>query len=260
MVTAHELEKNKPLSVVIVEDEFHARNILAHYIEKIPDLQLVGQYDNCIACYDAHDLDTIDILLLDINLPDISGMQFARTVSRSKAHIIFTTAYSEYAVAGYELNVIDYLLKPIHFERFEKAIIKVRDLILLKKMQRIPEEQPGVNKPVLRNTAPRFLFVKSDYKIIKINFANVLYIEGLQEYVRIYQTNGPPIVTLLSLKRLSDMLPSPPFFRIHRSHIINIDQLDFVHQKNITIGGKELSVGKNYEEEFFNYLQEHGIF
>lgn len=245
------------LSVAVIDDEFYARNMLVRYIAQTPGLELAGQYDSCIACYDALDLDTLDILLLDINMPDISGIQFARTIAKHKTRIIFTTAHTEYAFDAYQAHVTDYLLKPIPFERFGKAIQKAQEYITLKRAASQPMPPPG---PAGATEQRKFIFVKSDYKIIKLNFAEILYIEGLQEYVRIYLTRGKPVIVLMSLKKLADILPSPPFFRIHRSHIINIDQLDFVQQRNITIAGKELSVGKNYEAGFFNYLSEHGIF
>jgi len=243
------------LSVAIIDDEFYARSMLVRYISQIPELELVGQYDSCIACYDALDLDTLDILLLDINMPDISGMQFARTIAKHKTRIIFTTAHTEHAFDAYQVHVTDYLLKPIAFDRFSKAIQKVQELITPRRQTTQPTTQTSI--PAQQRN---FIFVKSDYKIIRLNFAEILYVEGLQEYIRIYLTRGKPVVVLMSLKKMASLLPSPPFFRVHRSYIVNIDQLDFVQQRSLSIAGKELNVGRNYEEGFFRYLSEHGIF
>jgi len=243
------------LSVAVIDDEHYARSMLVRYIAQIPALELVGQYDSCIACYDALDLDTLDILLLDINMPDISGMQFARTIAKHRTRIIFTTAHTEYAFDAYQVHVTDYLLKPIAFDRFTRAIQKAQEIITARR-QTIQPTAPAPAVTQQRN----FIFVKSDYKIIKLNFAEILYVEGLQEYIRIYLTRGKPVVVLMSLKKMAALLPSPPFFRIHRSYIVNIDQLDFVQQRMLSIAGRELSVGRNYEEGLFRYLSEHGIF
>jgi DNA-binding LytR/AlgR family response regulator len=240
------------LSVAIVEDELHARNILSHYIQQVPYLELVGQYDNCSECYEVNDFDMLDILLLDVNLPDFSGIQFARTLSKNRTNIIMTTAYAEHAVESYQFNVVDYLLKPITYERFFKAVEKARDLANLKKNNAIQKGQEVMQS--------KYIFIKSDHKTIKVNLDEIIYIESLQEYVRIYLTKGKPIVALLSLKKLEDILPSPPFFRIHRSHIINADHLEFIHQRSISIGGKELSIGKNHEETFYKYIHDLGVF
>jgi two-component system LytT family response regulator len=245
------------LSVVVVDDEPLARNMLVRYIAQMPALELVGQYDSCIACYEAHDLDTLDILLLDVHIPDISGIQFARTIAKHKARIIFTTAHTEHAYEAYQAHAVDYLLKPFPLDRFQVAIQKAQESITGK---RINGAAPAMLSPEIPDSARRFIFVKSDYKTVRLNLDEILYVEGLQEYVRIHVTRGKPVIVLMSLKRLADILPSPPFFRVHRSYIVNVEHLEFVQQRSITIAGKELSIGKNYGGEFFDYLAEHSIF
>lgn len=245
------------LTVAVVDDEQLARNMLVRYITQMPALELVGQYDSCIACYEAHDLDVLDILLLDVNIPDISGIQFARTIAKNKARVIFTTAHTEHAYEAYQAHAVDYLLKPFPFDRFQVAIQKAQEYITGKRMSNgspvavLPAEIP--------DSPRRFIFVKSDYKTVRLSLDEILYVEGLQEYVRIHLAHGKPVIVLMSLKRLADILPSPPFFRVHRSYIVNVEQLAFVQQRSITIAGKELSIGKNYSSEFFDYLAEHSI-
>lgn len=245
------------LSVAVVDDEPHARNMLVRYITQMPALELVGQYDSCIACYEAQDLDTLDVLLLDVHIPDISGIQFARTIAKHKARIIFTTAHTEHAYDAYQAHAVDYLLKPFPFDRFQVAIQKAQEYIAGKRMTgTVPAPLPPAEMP---DSPRRFIFVKSDYKTVRLNLDEILYVEGLQEYVRIHLVRGKPVIVLMSLKRLADILPSPPFFRVHRSYIVNVEQLEFVQQRSITIAGKELSIGKNYGGEFFEYLAEHSI-
>ncbi|WP_224994432.1 LytTR family DNA-binding domain-containing protein [Cesiribacter sp. SM1] len=249
------------LKTIIIDDEVHARNILAHYISRLQGFELIASYDNCISCFEAHDLDQVDLILLDINLPTISGLQFARTLARYKAEVIFTTAYSEHALQGYEHNIVDYLLKPIAFDRFSKAMEKAAQLIMLKKgrgtetklTETVAQAQPDRPKN-------DFLFIKADYKIMKVCFDDIIFIEGFQEYVRIHLVKGKPIITLQSLKKIVEVLPTEQFFRVHRSYIININRLEYVQQKIVSIGGKELKIGKNYWEDFSSYLSSHGIF
>jgi DNA-binding LytR/AlgR family response regulator len=252
--------RSAKLKVIIIDDEVHARNILAHYLNQWGNAELVGQYDNCISCFEAHDLDNVDLLLLDINLPSVSGIQFSRTIARYKVEVIFTTAYQEYALEGYEHNIVDYLLKPIEFDRFAKAMQKVQHLVNLKKSYE--KNQTVTARSVTPSVIAKngFIFIKADYKIIKVNLDEITFIEGLQEYVRIHLVQGKPIITLQSLKNLIDILPTAQFFRIHRSYIININRLEYIQQRNLVVGGKELRVGKNYWDDFFAYLNNNGIF
>ncbi|GAB3820985.1 LytR/AlgR family response regulator transcription factor [Pontibacter rugosus] len=255
------------LRTIIVDDEAHARNILTHYLGKLPDFELVGQYDNCFTCFDSHDFDEVDLLLLDINLPTISGLNFSHSLAKYKVQVVFTTAYSEYALESYEHNAIDYLLKPIEFDRFSKAMEKAKEMITLKQTQHKPQAifaAPALAEvPALTSLAelPKsdFIFIKADYKIIKLYFDNITFIESLQEYVRIHLKSGKPIVTLQTLKHLVEVLPASKFIRIHRSYIINVDQLEYVQQRSIVVAGQELKIGKNYWDDFYAYLTSQGL-
>lgn len=246
------------MKVIVIDDEAHARNILKHYLHMIPDIKLIGEYDNCISCFEAHDLNEVDLILLDINLPEVSGLQFARTISKYKARVILTTAYSEYAIKGYQLDVVDYLLKPIEFEFFLAAIEKAREVIDVK--NNYNANQPLQTGMQQISRGDNYVFIKSDYKIVKVFYDEILYIEAMQEYVRIYLSKGKQIISLQSLKKLEEILPSPPFFRIHRSHTININALEALHQRNIIIGGKELHIGKTYWDELYSYISAKTIF
>ncbi len=243
------------LKVITIDDEVYARNILAHYLESLPTFELVAQYDNCITCFEHHDFDEIDLLLLDINLPNVSGMQFARTLSRYRSEIILTTAYAEYALEGYDLNVVDYLLKPITFDRFRSAMQKAEERIKGKATRN--EDQDGAARPRVDKS---FVFIKSDYKVVKVALDQITFIEGMQEYVRVHLVGRRPIVTLLSLKNLMAALPTDRFFRIHRSHIINLDRLEYVQQGNIVVGGEKLRIGKHYADAFAAYLKQHALY
>lgn len=242
------------LKVIIIEDEVYARDLLAHYLESLSAFELVAQYDNCLTCFEHHDFDEIDLLLLDINLPTVSGIQFARTLSRYRVEIILTSAHSEYALEGYDLNVVDYLLKPIVLDRFKVAMRKAEERIMAK--------QPAVNGHNGATTPPdkSFIFIKADYKIMKVKLDQITFIEGMQEYVRIHLADRKPIVTLQSLKNLIAALPTDRFFRIHRSYIINLARLEYIQQGHIVVGGEKLRIGKNYGDAFAAYLKQHALY
>ena len=247
------------LRTLVVDDEVHARNILTHYIDQLPFMTLAGQYSNCLDCFEENDLDEIDLILLDINLPQVSGLQFSRTIRSYKTEVIFTTAYSDYALESYALSAVDYLLKPIEFERFKQAAERARGLVEMKTLKDKNESQ-NINEATQRALNKGILFVKSDYKIHRIRLDQICFIEGYQEYVKIHFEDQRSILTLLSLKRLADVLPKDRFIRIHKSYIINVDYIENLHLKNIWVAGSELKIGKNYEEELNRYIHDHALF
>jgi len=230
---------------LIIDDEALALDLLEDNIRKVAFLELAGR---CKSGFEAMELlqkEKADLVFLDIQMPDISGIQFLKSL-RQKPLVIFTTAYEKYALEGFELDVIDYLLKPFSFERFLKAVNKAQDYLGFAKKTVIPE------KDTLSKT-PDYLFVKADYKLIKIDLKDILYIEGLKDYIKIY--NGEkPVITLLSMKAIEEKLPSADFFRIHRSYIVNLRKIRFVQRHIVTIGEKEIPIGENYRESFFRII------
>jgi len=241
--------------VLIVDDEFLARKLLQGYVEKIPELELVGTCANISETYKALNEKEVDILLLDIHLPDLSGIEFAHTCSKLPA-VIFTTAYSEYALESYEVSAVDYLLKPIKFERFEEAIHKAikRGNVPQVGCTKDENDRAETQEPQ-KNGQPKdsFMLVKADYKLYKINYDDLLYIEGQHEYVSFY-TKDKRITALYALKTLEEQLPANQFVRIHKSYIVAINQIQEIEQLSLTIAGTKIPIGGNYRDALLKKL------
>ena len=224
--------------VLIVDDEQLARKLLEGYVAKIPNLQLVAQCKNPLEAMSVMENEEIDLILLDIQMPELTGIEFIKTL-HNKPEIILTTAYSEYALDSYELEVTDYLLKPFSFERFLKAVSKATDQIDLKRKG---------GEIIHEDDEQGYLSVKADHRIYKIRYKDIIYIEGLREYVT-FNTHRQKVIALESLKRLEEKLPSKHFARIHKSFIVNTDEVDAIYGNMVEIGRKQLPIGKSYKEE-----------
>lgn len=185
----------------------------------------------------------IDLMFLDIQMPDLTGVEFLKTLN-NKPVVIFTTAYQEYALEGYELDVIDYMLKPISFERFIQGVNKAMDLISLKNQKSTKDTIES--KP--ENREADFINLKADYKIYKVKLDDILFIEGLKEYVT-FHTESRKYIVLESLKNLEIKLPSNKFIRVHKSYIVNIEKIDSLYGNTIEIGENEIPIGKSYSED-----------
>lgn len=239
--------------VLIVDDEFLARKLLAGYVSKIDSLELVG---SCADAFEAMNLlkrESVDILLSDIQMPDITGLELASSL-KSVPAVIFTTAYSEYAIDSYELGAVDYLLKPIAFPRFFQAIHKAIDQLQKRDTvapvigsTEVPEEVLNI-KPTLD-----FLTVKADYKIYKINYSDLIYIEGQHEYVTFHTANRR-ITALYSLKSLEGQLPSNQFLRIHKSYIISFHHIEDIEGNMVSVAGTKLPIGGSYKDALMTRL------
>ncbi len=233
----------------IVDDEELARKLLEQYVLKIPQMELAGTYKSPLLLMEELSRGGIDLLFLDIQMPDITGTDFLRSL-KEKPAVIFTTAYPEHALEGYELDVLDYLVKPIPFERFFRSVQKVSSFL----------KQPAAKQPpqpVQKEVAARdFLAVNADHKIYKIRYSEILYIEGLREYVSYYTTDGQRIIALESLKRLEEALPASGFMRIHKSYIIPLDKVKVVEGNMVHIADKKLPIGASYREDVLKKLFE----
>jgi DNA-binding LytR/AlgR family response regulator len=250
--------------VLIVDDEFLARKLLTTYVEKRPDLELVGSCANALDALAIINAQPVDIVLLDIQMPDMTGMEFAKTCNTVPA-IIFTTAYSEYALDSYEVDATDYLLKPIALPRFMQAIekaVKRVDIMrraVLQQAEAAPTEQePEEEETKLPaqplTTAADYIIIKADYKLYKINYDDLLYIEGQHEYVSFY-TTGKRITGLYSLKSLEESLPADRFVRIHKSYIVSIAQIQEIEQVSVKVAGVKLPIGGSYKEALLARLK-----
>ncbi|MCH2044173.1 MAG: LytTR family DNA-binding domain-containing protein [Saprospiraceae bacterium] len=236
------------MNVIMVDDEPLALEVLETYISKLPNLNLVAKCNNAIEAFQALNTHQVDLMFLDIQMPQITGIDFLKTLA-NPPKVVFTTAYSEYAVDGYELNVVDYLLKPISFERFVKAIDKV-----------ILSSKADQNKVVVAAPVEKadYIFVKADKKLVKVRFEEIFYIEGLKDYVILHTPNGR-IVTLQTMKSLERKLSDDLFMRIHRSYIINLNHIDALDGNSVLIQKKMLPVGKNYKETLLDVVNKNRL-
>lgn len=228
------------LKTIIVDDEPLALDVLEEFIKKVPELKLVKKCQNALEAGEAVRKNEVDLIFLDIQMPQITGIEFIRSLPKPPK-VIFTTAYSQYALEGFELNAVDYLLKPISFDRFLKAVNKALDTGYKQEAEsELPEDGPD------------FIFVKADKKLIRLKYSEIQYVEGLKDYV-IIKTDTGRIITLQTMKSLEEKLPQPTFMRIHRSYIVNLEKINAVvgNMVEVTEKGqpKLLPVGKNYRDE-----------
>lgn len=244
------------LRAIIVDDEPLAQDILETFIERIPGtIQLVKKCSNAMEAKEALEAGGIDLMFLDIQMPQITGVDFLRSL-QDPPMVIFTTAYSEYALDGFELNAVDYLLKPISFDRFMKAVKRAEELNDLQNQKdEIPEKDEI-------EAGKDFIFVKSDKKLIRVKYENIIYIEGLKDYVIIRMDNGR-VITLQTMKSLEVKLPSQIFKRVHRSYIVNLDRIHALLGNMIEVieknEVKHLPVGKNYREELLAIINSNRL-
>lgn len=233
----------EPYKCIIIEDEPLASEILQDYIADVPFLKLKNTYADAISALD--NLNDIDVIFLDINLPKLKGLDFIQTL-KHPPHIIITTAYHEYALQGYELNIVDYLLKPIEFSRFLKAVNKLSQL----------NPARSIATAVVTPSGKDYMFINANKKRIKIYFKDILYIESLKEYVRIH-TMAQEIITKFQLGQIEAQLPKADFLRIHRSFLVAKERIDAHTGTAIEIRNKQLPIGRSYKDqvnEFLNHI------
>jgi two-component system, LytTR family, response regulator len=226
---------------VVIDDEPYARQLLTEFISRIPDLVMEGAYANPLSALPVLSKKNIDVIFLDIQMPDISGIDFIKTFDR-KPSVIFTTAFAEYAIEGFELDVVDYLLKPFDFNRFLKAANKLR--------QRVGTAP--VSPPEKANTPPAFIFVKDGNRLVKVELAGILFIKGTREYVTIH-TRDRKIMSLQTLRNLETELPEQ-FARVHNSYIVNIPSIDVVSKHEIEIAQEIIPIGITYKKSFLEKI------
>lgn len=246
-----------PLRLLIVDDEPLAIEVLETYIAQFPQqLKLITTCNNALQAFEAINKYEIDLMFLDIEMPQISGIDFLKSLAKPPK-VVFTTAYPQYALDGYDLNIVDYLLKPISLERFEKAIDKA--IFQLEGINLKAQQNELINQA--QNEAANtidYIFVKADKKLIKLKFQDIYFIEGLKDYVMIYTPNGR-IITLQTMKSLEEKLPADQFMRIHRSYIVGSKHITMMQGNTIYIDNKEIPIGKNYKEEVVAALNKNRL-
>lgn len=243
------------INCLVIDDEPLAIDILEDYIAKIPFLNLVKSYQNPIEALSAMQEGNIDLVFLDVQMPELTGIQFLKIATR-KCKVILTTAYSQYALDGYDLNVVDYLLKPIAFDRFYTAAQKAKELLFNTPAQTIAIENQLIAAPIA--IVHDFIFVKTEYKILKIYLDDILFIEGLKDYISIY-TQKERIITLQSMKKIDEGLPDHRFVRVHKSYIVALDKIESIERSRITIGDKIIPIGDTHRDYFFKMIDDKNI-
>ena len=238
--------------VLIVDDEEPARDLLKSYADKIEELEVQAVLNNALDAKRVIDNGDVDILLSDIQMDDLTGIDLVRTLKKPPV-TIFTTAYSEYALEGFELDITDYLVKPISFQRFCKAIDKAIELIRFRKnaqdlKSNTTSKMPGAN----------YFFVKTNRKMVKVEYAEILFVESYGEYVKIY-TKDDVILALQRTSFMEEILPSEDFIRIHRSHIVNINQIKEIDGNLVVIDRHKLTISKRMKEAFILEIGKKGI-
>ena len=237
------------IKAIIVDDEPLARNVIIEYARKLPSLTIIGECNDAISAHNVMQKNQVDLIFLDINMPKLNGIEFLKTL-KNPPLVVLTTAYSEFAMDGFELNVTDYLKKPFSFERFCKAFFRAEELISLKH---------SANNPIQIDKPNSFIFIKSDKKTIKIELSDLYYIEGLGDYIKLYLSDKK-IVTNLSMKKIENLLPSEHFYRIHKSFIISLNKIESIEGNIVKINNTKLPIGNSFRQDFMfqikNYLIE----
>ena len=233
------------INCAIIDDEPLAAGLLKSYTEKTPFLHLTGTYGSALEAMKEMRDHPVQLLFLDIQMPELSGIEFAKILP-ADTKIIFTTAFQQYAIEGYKVNALDYLMKPISYDDFLKAANKA--LEWFGTVQR-------------RSTAveDRFMFVKSDYKLMRVALDDIKYVEGLKDYLRIHLVNGDKIMSLMSMKKLEDYLPRPEFLRVHRSYIVHMTMVQQIDRLRIVFGDEYIPISDSYKDDVIEYFDKHTL-
>lgn len=232
------------IKCMIVDDEPLALDLLEGYVQKTPFLQLVGRCGSAIEALERMSEQSVDLLFLDIQMPDLSGVELSKSLVNGPK-VVFTTAFEEYAIEGFKVDALDYLLKPFNYPEFLKAASKAQRWF---ELQQTAESSSNEGA---------FIFVKSDYKIKKVALQEILYIEGLKDYVKIYTTTQPkPIMSLMSMKSIEEKLPSEQFMRVHRSYIVNLNQIHTIERSRIVFGTVYIPVSEKYKDAFQAFISQ----
>ena len=231
----------------VVDDEPLALGLMASYVKKTPFLELVGAYNSAVqAMQEMHD-HPVDLIFLDIQMPELNGLDYSRMIP-PQTRVVFTTAFNQYALDGYKVNALDYLLKPISYPDFLQAANKAQEWFKLVEQSKQPEKAE-------KEEEIQSIFVKSDYKLIQIELKNILYVEGLKDYVKIYEENATrPVMSLMSMKAMEDMLPSDRFLRVHRSYIVQKEKIRIIEHNRIVFGNTYIPIGDSYKQSFQDFL------
>lgn len=241
------------MKCVIIDDEPLAIDVLRDYCEKIRLLDVVGTFTNALDAIAVIKEKEVDLIFSDIEMPQISGIDFMQSMD-NRPLFIFTTAYSQYAIEGFELNAVDYLVKPIPYHRFVKAVVRAKELMSLKEKDK--SMKPYISSSCgLSDVQTGYIFVKADYENVKLNIDDIVYVQGLKDYLKIHVAGtNKPILTLLSFKDFLEKVPEGQFLRIHKSFIVNIGYIRSVQKNKVIIYDNRIPIGESYKNEFMERL------
>lgn len=248
------------INCIIIDDEPLAQRVIEKFLEDLPNFHVLAKCNNAFEAMDVINEKDVDLMFLDINMPKLSGLSFLKSL-KNPPLVIVTTAYSEYAIEGYELDVVDYLKKPFSFERFFKAIQKVQER--LKKQEVISvESAPVLEESPIEISADlstsKFIFVKANKKNYKVDIDDIFYIEALGDYIKIH-TSTQVLVTYQSMKKIETILPSNIFVRIHKSYIVSVNKIKSVEGNMVEVKNEKLSIGNSYKQQFQEFVDQHSI-
>ncbi|MCL8007271.1 LytR/AlgR family response regulator transcription factor [Gelidibacter japonicus] len=237
------------MNCIIIDDEPMAVKVIESYCESIDSITVLGTFTNALDALDFIKDNSVDLIFSDIEMPHINGVDFIKTLEHKRPIFIFTTAYPQYALDGFELNAIDYLVKPIPFPRFVTAIQRAKERLKLK--ESIASDSTHNSKKVYEDD---FIFVKSEYDNLKLLIDDITYIQGLKDYLKIHTLKSGAILTLMNFKDFQAKLPGNLFIRIHRSYIVNISKIELLQRNKVIIEGQRIPIGENYKEAFYKRL------
>lgn len=227
------------IKAIAIDDELPALKVIETFCQKVGDIELLKTFNMPTEALKYVRQFPVDLLFLDINMPSLSGIEFYKAVQQNTM-VIFTTAYSEYAVEGFNLNAVDYLLKPFTYKRFQQAVDKAKDFYAFTKQR--------------KQEAPKHIFIRADYTLVKINIEDILFIEGLDDYLKIHLQNQKPLTARMTMKNMVEKLPEDTFIRVHRSFIVPISRIKSLRGKMIYVGEEEIPVGSSYEADLLKHI------
>ena len=248
------------IKCITIDDEPLALRQIKSYIKRIPYLSHTAEFKSAVEALKFLETESIELVFVDINMPDLSGIEFVKEL-KQRPMVIFTTAYSEYAIEGFKLDAIDYLLKPFSFEDFERAVNKANSLFeLYNNSRRETSDDSGIPEAVVDESTPdnEYISIKADYKVSLVKLADIVYIESDSEYVRLHFADGTSIMTLFRMKKMETALPSESFMRVHRSYIVNLKCVTGYARGRVYLNNNEyVPIGENYKEQFMEYVSKN---
>ena len=233
---------------ITIDDAPLALSQINDFVSRVPFLELVGSASNAFEAMELLSKNRIDLIYTDINMPDLSGLDLVKTLVQNPM-IIFSTAYSEYAIDGFKIEAIDYLLKPYSFNEFLKSANKALEIFEYKR-----HSEMSIQKERLTH-----IFVKADYRIVNIVIKNITYIQSQSDYVKFYLENGTNVMSLMSMKTLEEMLQNTDIIRVHRSYFVNIKRISYIANQTIVIGNQQIPLGESYKTQFFDCINQQGL-